>query len=187
MIYFFINIIMLFIINLIYAYYFKDKINIFTFIIIIFNMNISFFFIYNNINFIYFFLISLLFLILYRLFNFRLEEEKIIIKDGNIIFHELINSYSYFRLINYLKFHHIKLDEIKYLVKKGDKIVVIRNKFHSSYPVSIILDGKIQEENLYLIKRNTEWLEKELINKKLILKNINYAYYLKNKIYFIQN
>ena len=148
MIYFFINIIIYFIINLLFANYFKNKINILSFLIIMFNMNISFFFIYKEINIIYFLLIGLLSISLYNLFNKKIEDEVILVNRGNINFHELVSKYSYFKFVNYLKLHHIKLDEINYCIKKGNNIIVIKNKDNLKFPVSIILNGEIQKENL---------------------------------------
>ena len=188
MIYFFINALMIITINLGVIYYFKNKKSFYSFLIILFNMNIGFLFLNNNINGIYFVFSSIILILTYKFFLYNSKEEKevILVKDGNIVFNKLIENYSLFKLLSYLRLHHIKIDDIAYLVKKGSSIVVIKNKNNYSFPISIIVDGKLQEENLLLIKKDEKWLKNELIKKHLLIDNIDYAYYKKNKIYFVK-
>lgn len=173
--------------NIILVLYFKNKFNIFTFIIVLFNLNISFFFIYKDINYIYFIFISLLSIIFYNfisIFN-QNNREIILIKEGNINFHEVIENYSFNKLCLYLKLRNIKLDEINYCIKKNNHLIIIKNNEIKSFPVSIIIDGSLHEENLKLIHKNKKWLQEELLNNHLLINMIDYAYYKKNKIYFI--
>lgn len=188
MIYFFINIIMYLVIISFLLVYFKNKMTINSLIVILFNMNVFFLFIYKNINFIYGLIVLLFSLVFYYFSNTFTKEyqEIILIKDGNINFHELINNYSYYKLVNYLKIHHLKLDEIAYCIKKGNRLTVIKNQ-DISYPVTIILNGKIITSNLKLIKKEEKWLKEELLNHNLLVKNVDYAYYKNNNIYFINN
>ena len=188
MIYSFINIMMYLIITIFLIRSLSHSMNIVNFIIVLFNMNIYLFFIYRNINFFYGILIAILSVIIISILGMisTSNEEVILIKDGNINFHELIKHYSYHRLVNYLKLRHISLDEIAYCIKKRNNLVIIRNK-DIGYPVSIIVDGKIMDENLKLINKNKDWLRDELLAKHLLIKNVDYAYFRKNKIYFINN
>ena len=188
MIYFFINIIMYLIIIFILVKYYSNRMNITNFIVILFNMNICFLFIYKDINFLYGILVlisSLIVSYFFSLFN-KNNKEVILIKDGNINFHELVNYYSYYKLIRYLKRHHIKLDEIAYCIKKNNDLVVIKNK-GINFPVSLIVDGKLINENLRLINKSKEWLTRELLENHLLIKDIEYAYFKKDKVYFINN
>ena len=167
---------------------FYDNMSILSFIIILFNMNVTFIFIYKNISFIYGLLVIIISLILYyfiNLFN-KTNEEIILIKDGNINFHELVNHYNYYKLINYLKFHHLKLNEIAYCIKKGNKLMVIKHK-NILFPISLIIDGKIINENLKLIKKKELWLKEELAKRNMPINSIDYAYYKNNSVYFINN
>ena len=188
MIYFFINIVMYLVIIFFLIKYLLKRMNIIAFIMILFNMNVYLFFIYKNINFFYGILVAIISLILIYFLNMfsSNNNEIILIKDGNINFHELINHYSYNRLVNYLRLRHITLDEIAYCVKKNNNLTIIRNK-DIGYPVSIIIDGKLITENLKLINKNKDWLMNELLEKHLLIKDIDYAYFKKNKIYFINN
>ena len=185
----FFNVIMYLIILLLLIMFFKNKVNIFSFLILLFNLDIYFLFIYLNINIVYGILTGIISIILYLfVVSFDKEdEESILIKNGNINFHEVIKHYSYHKLFNYLKLRKIKLDEIEYCIKSNNRLIVIKNKNIKSFPVSIIIDGNIREENLRLINKNKIWLNEELLKKHLLVKNIEYAYYWKNKIYFINN
>ena len=188
MIYFFINITMYLLLLFIIIYYYKDKMTINNFIMILFNMNVFVLFIYQNINFIYgimVFIISIVISNFISLFN-KTNKEIILIKNGNINFHELINNYSYHKLINYLKIHHIHLDEIEYGILKNNKLLIIKSN-NTNYPVSIIVDGKLLDTNLKLINKKEKWLNDELIKRNLLIKNIDYAYYKNNNIYFVNN
>ena len=129
MIYFFINILMYLVMELLLAIYFYHKITITSFIIVLFNMNVYFFFIYKNINFIYGLLFLIISLILYYFINLLIKENKevLLIQKGNINFHEVITNYSYQKLINYLKHHKVKLDEVDYCLKRGNRITIIRD------------------------------------------------------------
>jgi len=187
MIYFFINIIIYLIIALFLCQYYKNKMNIYSFIIIIFNLNVYFFFIYRNINFLYglgILIISLLFNYLFNYFN-KETDDILLIKDGNINFHELVKYYSYSKLINYLKIKKIRLDEIKYCILKNNQLLIIKNKQIKNLPISLIVDGILLEDNLELIHKNKEWLKQELMNKNITMENVNYAYYKNKQIYFI--
>jgi uncharacterized membrane protein YcaP (DUF421 family) len=81
---------------------------------------------------------------------------------------------------------HIKLEEIEYCIKKGERLIIIKNKNNYGYPISIILNGQLQEENLFLIKKDKKWLQEELLKRHLLIKKIDYAYFRKNNRYFIQ-
>ncbi len=187
MIYFFINILMYFIINVMLSLYFRDKLNIYTFLILLFNMNISFFFLYKDLNFMYFLFLSIISILLYQIILlFRKKNQEIIlIKNGNLNFHEIINYYSLNKLMLYLKIRRIRLDEIEYCLLKGSHIIIIKNNFIKHYPISIIIDGILQRDNLNLIKKDQEWLKRELLNNHLLIKMVDYAYYKDNKIYFM--
>ena len=188
MIYFLINVVMYLIMIVGISYYYKDKMNLYSFLMILFNMNIFFLFLDRDINFIYGFIVVVISILVYHFpLLFKKEDEEIIlIKNGNISFRDVINHYSLHKLINYLKRRRIKIDEVAFCIKNNNHLTIIKNKDIQSYPVSIIIDGTLLEENLLLIKKNKEWLAHELLKNKLLIKMVDYAYYKKNKIYFIK-
>lgn len=189
MINFFVNTVMYLIVLLMLIGFFKNKMNIMSFLIILFNMNVYFIFILKNISFFYgliTFLVSVILYHFYYLFNTS-KSEYILIKDGNINFHEVISYYSFKKLINYLKIRHIRLDEIAYCIKRDNHLIVIKNELIKSLPVSIIVDGNVMSENLKLINKNSTWLKEELLNNHILVQNVDFAYYKNNKIYFIKN
>ena len=187
MIYFF-NILGYLIVNILITYYFRNKMNIMSFIIILFHLNLSFFLIYQEINVIYFLILSILSILLYNLFFIRKNNKEIIlVQDGNINFHEIVNYYSYQKLMAYIKMKKVLLNEIAYLIKKDNQLILIKNDIHLNYPISIIVDGKLIYQNLMIINKNKEWLKKELLKENLLIEMIDFAYYKKNKIYFIKN
>ena len=129
MIYFFINITLYLGTIIFLVKYFQNNMDITKFIIVLFDMNMFLFFIYQNINYIYgllFLIVSLFFHYFVNLLNNN-EKEIVLIQNGNINFHEVISYYSYHRLINYLKRHHIKIEEVSYCLKRGNKLTIIKD------------------------------------------------------------
>ena len=59
-------------------------------------------------------------------------------------------------------------------------------RFNSSYPMPLIVDGTIQKKALEHIHKNESWLENELNNKNLTIKDIFYAFYKNSKIYIVK-
>ena len=76
MIYFFINILMYFVVIMFLIKYYYHRMNIINLIIILFYMNVSFIFIYKNINFLYGILMLIITLILAYFFNLIIQNNK---------------------------------------------------------------------------------------------------------------
>ena len=186
MFYFFLNIIMYLIVLTGLMYYFHYKMSLYRLIFILFNLNISFLLIYLDINVIYEIMIALITIILDLFINsFKKEEEDIVlIQNGNLLFQKIVKYYSYSKLISYLRKKKISLDEIACCIKSNDRLIIIKNQEIKSFPVNIILDGLIQEENLKLINKNDLWLKEELLKRNLLVQNIEYAYYRHHHLYF---
>lgn len=189
MIYFYINLVMYsLLIVILYKYFNRNKITILDFLLLFFNINLYLILLFKDFNFIYGLISSILIILIKELslllFKDKNNKEVILIKQGMINFHELVNNnYSYNKLINYLKKKKIKLDEIEYCLLNNNKLTIIKNGDIKNYPVSIIIDGKVLENNLKLINKNIDWLKLELNNNDL--NNIDYAYFKKDKLYFI--
>lgn len=189
MIYFYINLVMYsLLIVILYKYFNRVKITILDFLLLFFNINLYLILLFKDFNFIYGIISSILIILIKELslllFKDKNNKEIFLIKEGIINFHELVNNnYSYDKLINYLKRKRIKLDEIEYCILKDNKLTIIKNSDIKNYPISIIIDGKVIENNLKLINKDINWLKLELNNNDL--NNIDYAYFKKDKLYFI--
>ena len=59
-------------------------------------------------------------------------------------------------------------------------------KLKSSYPLPLIIDGKIDYNTLTEIKKSKKWLINELLKSRLTPKDVLYAFYKRNKIYLIR-
>lgn len=194
MIYFFINMIMyILLIIMLYKYFERTRISLLDFLLLLFNANVYLILLFNNFNFLYGTFFSLSTIIIkkaYYCFSNNIKndnnKEVILIKEGLINFHELVkNNYSYNKLVKYLKRKKIMLDEIEYCFLKDNKLMIIKNDIIKSYPISIIVDGKVLFNNLQTINKDSSWLELELNNKNLKINDIDYAYFKKDKLYFI--
>ena len=189
MIYFYINLVMYsLLIVILYKYFNRVKITILDFLLLFFNINLYLILLFKDFSFIYGLISSILIILIKELslllFKDKNNKEIFLIKEGIINFHELVNNnYSYNKLINYLKKKKIKLDEIEYCILKNNELTLIKNNDIKNYPVSIIIDGKVLENNLKLINKDINWLKLELNNNDL--KGIEYAYFKKDKLYFI--
>ena len=190
MIYFYINLVMYsLLIILLYKYFSRVKITILDFLLLFFNINLYLILLFKDFNFIYGLISSILIILIKELSLLLFKEKKnskeiFLIKEGIINFHELVNNnYSYDKLINYLKRKKIKLDEIEYCILNNNKLTIIKNSDIKNYPISIIVDGKVIENNLKLINKDINWLKLELNNNDL--NSIDYAYFKKDKLYFI--
>lgn len=193
MIYFFIDVVMSIIaIILLYTYFNYRKITLFDFLLMLFNVNLYCLFLYLEYNFLYGVLVSFLTVVIRELYvylksevNRHESQEFVLISEGMINFHHLVKAgYSYDKLIKTLKKKKIYLDEVAYCLIRDDELIVIKSQ-DLKYPISIIIDGKVLENNLNLIQKDSLWLEKELLNSQLVLEDVDYAYYKKNKLYFV--
>lgn len=108
--------------------YFRKEINYFSFLIILFNMNLSIIMILKNINVLWEILFSLISIILYYFINLFNKENKevILINHGIINFNKVINYYNYQKLMCYLKLRKIKLEDVLYCIKSNHRLVVVK-------------------------------------------------------------
>ena len=54
------------------------------------------------------------------------------------------------------------------------------------FPLPLVIDGVIKDDNLKLIKKSTRWLTNALNNKNVLLKDVFYAFYKDSEIYIIK-
>ena len=111
----------------------------------------------------------------------------VIIKDGKVRFSVMSKlRYTLDDLVLELRRNGIKsIEEVDYAVLEttGDLSVFQNTK---DYPLPIILDGIIEHHSLKEINKDEKWLTDLLDKKNIELKNVFYAFYTKEKTYFIQ-
>ena len=116
----------------------------------------------------------------------------LIIVNGKVNYHEMVKQrYTLDDLLISLREKEIKdIEEVEYaFLEPNGKLSIFKYnpfKLKGSYPMPIILDGVIQKKTLKIIKINKEFIDNELIKKKLIVNDIFYAFYKNKKIYIIK-
>lgn len=116
----------------------------------------------------------------------------LLICNGKINYKELVKQrYTMDDLLLSLRQQSIKsIDEVEYAILEANgKLSVFKYNFFkikSSFPMPLILDGKIQTKTLEYLHKDINWLNKELFTNNLTSENIFYAFYKKNKIFVIK-
>ncbi len=112
---------------------------------------------------------------------------KLIINKGKLMFNQMKNlRYSLDDLITQLREQGIKnIEDVNYaILENSGKLSVFSD--NDIYPLPIILDGKIDFDTLYNIKKDPDWLYSILSKKRIELENVFYAFYTKQKTYIIK-
>lgn len=110
----------------------------------------------------------------------------VIIKDGKLNFKEMTHlRYSLEDLISQLREQGIQsIENVSYAVLENNGKLSVFQKT-KDYPLPIILDGKIDEDVLAEIGKNTVWLYRLLKNRHIDLSDVFYAFYTKEKTFII--
>lgn len=116
----------------------------------------------------------------------------LIIASGNVNYKEMVRQrYSMDDLLLSLRQNSIKsIEEVEYaFLEPNGKLSVFKYnllKQKSNYPMPIILDGEIQTKALSYIKKDKNWLKRELFKNNLKIEDIFYAFKKKNKLFLIK-
>lgn len=116
----------------------------------------------------------------------------LIIVNGKINYHEMVKQrYSMDDLLLSLRQKEIRnIEEVEYaFLEPNGKLSIFKYNFFklkTAYPMPLIVDGNIQSKALKYIHKTKSWLELELKNKKLDIKDVFYAFYKGNKIYLVK-
>lgn len=118
------------------------------------------------------------------------EKPSVIINRGKINFPEMLRQrYNIEDLLSQLREKGIKnIEEVDYalLESNGRLSVFKKDIFNKEYPLPIVIDGIIDYETLIQIRKNENWLHKELATKNIELADIFYAFYRNNSLYIIE-
>ncbi len=115
----------------------------------------------------------------------------LIICEGVINFREMIKQrYNLEDLLLSMRQKQIKsIEEIEYafLEPNGRLSIFEYTKLNkkSSYPMALILDGKIDEEVLKRVRKTKNWLNQKIKDNNLKLENIFYGFYKDNELFII--
>lgn len=115
----------------------------------------------------------------------------LIICDGKINYHEMVKQrFSLDDLLISLREKEIKsIEDVEYaFLEPNGKLSIFKYnlfKTSSTYPMPLILDGNIQTKALKHIKKNTEWLKRNLNKNGYIFEDIFYCFYKSNRLYII--
>lgn len=127
-----------------------------------------------------------------RIRNFFDGKPSLIICEGKINYKEMVKlRYSIDDLLVSLRQNSIKsIEDVEYaFLESNGKLSIFPYNFlklKSSYPMPLIIDGKIQEPTLKEVNKSKSWLLDELLQKKLTPEDIFYAFLKNKKIYIIK-
>ena len=110
-------------------------------------------------------------------------KESVIISKGKLNFSEMKKQkYNLNDLLLQLRDKGIRtIEEVDYaILETNGKLSVFQKKDDNNnvFPLPLVLDGVIEENNLKFINKTRKWLNNELNKKKINLDNIFYAFYI---------
>lgn len=116
----------------------------------------------------------------------------IIIKKGIIDFKNMVEQrYSLDDLLLQLREKDVSdISEVDYAILEiNGKLSVFKKKDNnkSTFPLPIIINGKVDFDNLYSIKKSNSWLLNTLIDKNIKVEDVFYSFYQNNELYIIKN
>lgn len=119
-------------------------------------------------------------------------KESVIISNGKLNFSEMKKQkYNLNDLLLQLRDKGIRtIEEVDYaILETNGKLSVFQKQDDNNnvFPLPLVLDGVIEENNLKFINKTRKWLNNELSKKKIKLDNIFYAFYKDDDIYVIEN
>lgn len=119
-------------------------------------------------------------------------EPSVIINRGKVDFEVMLKQrYNLDDLLTQLRNQGIRsIEEVDYaILETSGKLSVFEkeNKKGGAYPLPVILDGKIQEDVLFQIKKTKAWLENALEEEQVKLENVFYAFYRNQKLFLIKD
>lgn len=119
-------------------------------------------------------------------------KESVIISNGKLNFSEMKKQkYNLNDLLLQLRDKGIRtIEEVDYaILETNGKLSVFQKQDDNNnvFPLPLVLDGVIEENNLKFINKTRKWLNNELSKKKINLDNIFYAFYKDDEIYVIES
>lgn len=118
-------------------------------------------------------------------------EPSVIINRGKVNFKEMLHQrYNLDDLLTQLRAKSIKsIEEVDYaILETSGKLSVFKrdDDKNRTYPLPVIIDGRVQEDVLIQIKKDKDWLDKMLKEEGYSLDEIFYGFYQKKKLFLIK-
>ena len=118
-------------------------------------------------------------------------DPSVIIERGKINFKEMLQQrYNLDDLLVQLRGRGIKsIEEVDYaILETSGKLSVFKKNEdkNRTYPLPVIIDGKVQKDVLYQIGKDTTWLNKVLCQENYQLEDVFYGFYQKNRLFLIR-
>lgn len=120
------------------------------------------------------------------------EKPSVIIKNGKLMFKEMIHQrYALEELLTELRKNKIKsIEEVEYAILEEDGNLSVfeydKEKKSTPYPLPLILDGKIDRDTLFELKKDDIWLSNILNKNNVKLKDVFYAFFDNKTVYIIK-
>ncbi len=124
--------------------------------------------------------------------NFMDGKPSLIVDKGKLNIKEMVKQrYSVDDLLLALRGNQIKsIDEVDYaILETNGKLSIFKKgllKQSGTYPLPIIIDGKIEHHALVGIKKSEDWLKQSLRENGMTVEDTLYAFYKQNKIYVVK-
>ena len=116
----------------------------------------------------------------------------VIINRGKVNFEEMLKQrYNLDDLLTQLRAKSIKsIEEVDYaILETSGKLSIFKredDKNHT-YPLPVIIDGKLQEDVLIQIGKDKKWIEESLKKEEYLLEDIFYGFYRNKRLFLIRN
>lgn len=116
----------------------------------------------------------------------------VIINRGKINFEEMLKQrYNLDDLLTQLRAKSIKsIEEVDYaILETSGKLSIFKREDdkNRTYPLPVIIDGKVQEDVLIQINKSKSWLEENLKREGYLLEDIFYGFYRNKRLFLIRN
>lgn len=118
-------------------------------------------------------------------------KQSVIISKGKLQFNEMVKQrYNLDDLLLQLREQQIRsIEEVDYAILENNgklSIFVKDDKDKKVFPLPLVLDGVVQEDNLKFINKNRKWILNILNKKKIELNEVFYAFYKSDDIFIIK-
>lgn len=116
----------------------------------------------------------------------------VIINRGKVNFEEMLKQrYNLDDLLTQLRAKSIKsIEEVDYaILETSGKLSIFKREDdkNRTYPLPVIIDGKIQEDVLIQIGKDKKWIEESLKKEEYLLEDIFYGFYRNKRLFLIRN